>query len=50
MEAMHLLDNWRKVIIIFRDNKGQVNATKLVEISHDKDCMKPEWKKLFVVG
>lgn len=35
MEAMHVLDNWRKVIIIFRDNKGQVNTKKLVEISHE---------------
>ena len=31
MEAVHLLDNWRKVIHTCRDNQG--------EISHGKHCI-----------
>lgn len=50
MEAMHLLDNWRKVIIACRDNKGQADTRNLLEISHDRHCMKPEGGKQCVAG
>lgn len=42
MEAMHLLDNWRKVISICKYNKGHVNSKKLVELSLEKHWMKCE--------
>lgn len=40
MEAMYLPDNWRKVMIMFRDNR--LALKKLSEIPHKKDCKEPE--------